>query len=311
MWSAMRSARSRVRACCAVSRWTPSRSVTVAALVVGSASSSSAVSAGTWSRGTWSPVRVGRLLAGRGRVPAGTGRLERLHRVAGPVVDPARLDAGLGQGGVALVDVPGVGGHPEERRALAAVQEVPVVLDLRVRERGDRLAQEVGVNLLPVVQLRPGPLRADRGRELFGRVRLQMGVAVDPDPLLRGEVRQGAHEVLSACLITGCSSRDSRCRKNRTGFGPGRYTGMLRVGRLRVVCCGRHPCHPSHPRGRTGCRPFTSRTRSPRRPRPFGPVRPRQLQCRGRPHPGWRGGGGVRRTSRSRTRSCSRRSPSR
>ncbi|WP_143665384.1 hypothetical protein [Streptomyces sp. gb14] len=113
--------------------------------------------------------------AAAGRVPAGTGRLKRLHRVAGPVPDPARLALCLGEDGVTLVDGPGVRGHPEERRALAAVQEVPVVLTLRPRERRHGFAEEVGVDLLAVVQPDTGPLRVDRLRETFGRVRLQSG----------------------------------------------------------------------------------------------------------------------------------------
>ncbi|MFI6967143.1 hypothetical protein [Streptomyces sp. NPDC050255] len=143
------------------------------------------------------PGARGPAAAGRGGGPPGAARLERPDSAPWPVVDPARLDPGLGQGRVALVDVPGVRGHPDQRRALPAVQEVTVVL-LR-RERGDRLAQEVGVDLLTVVQPRTRPLRVDRGREALGLIRLEMGVAVDAEPLLRGEVRQGAHAMLPAC----------------------------------------------------------------------------------------------------------------
>ncbi len=145
--------------------------------------------------------------AGLGRGVAGAVCLVRLHRVAGPVLDPARLDAGGGEGGVALVDVPGPGADPEQRRALAAVQEVGVVLDLRLRERGDRLALEVGVDLLAVVQPRTGALRADRSGETRGLVGLEAGVVVDAYALLRGEIRQGAHEVLSACSDHGGTPR--------------------------------------------------------------------------------------------------------
>ncbi|MEV7897405.1 hypothetical protein [Streptomyces cyaneofuscatus] len=85
---------------------------------------------------------------GLGRGVPGAGGLERADRVARPVLDPAHHDPGPGQGGVALVRLPGVRGHPDQGRALAAVQEVPVVLDLRDRRHG--LAQEVGINLLAV-----------------------------------------------------------------------------------------------------------------------------------------------------------------
>ncbi|MEV5162829.1 hypothetical protein [Streptomyces sp. NPDC053728] len=55
-----------------------------------------------------------------------------------------------------------MGRDAEFGRGLLAVQEVGVVL---VREIRDGLAQEIGVDLLAVVQARTGAGRADRRRD--------------------------------------------------------------------------------------------------------------------------------------------------
>lgn len=218
--------------------------------------------------------------AGFGCGVPGAARLERFHRVVGPVLGPVRLDAGLDEGGVVLVRLPGVGGYPDQGRALAAVQEIAVVLALR--QRGDGLAEGVGVDLFAVVQPRPGPLRVDRLREAGGVVGLESGVVVDADPLLRGEVRA---RVRTRCcrpaLITGVLLQNSLCRKTVVpGAGP--VSGTLRVGPLRGGCLAAGT-RATRPRGRAegaghlpSC-PGAVRT---------GPARPRQFPCRGRAPPG-------------------------